>query len=220
MIDNIISALLGYLLGSIPTGYILVKVLIGEDIRRFGSGNIGATNVGRVLGKRWAVFTALFDMSKGWLAIVITMLFISNDHVPLAIAGTAAVLGHDFPVWLRFSGGKGVATSFGAIAFFDFFDPLPAAAGGLIWFAIREKTRCVSIASIVSVFSTSVIFYLVGAHRIYASASLFLAILTTYRHKENIKRVIAGTENKVEPIYPSIIKSVQKAIDLVLSRGR
>lgn len=220
MTGSLISALLGYLLGSIPTGYILVKMLIGEDIRSFGSGNIGATNVGRVLGKKWAVFTAMFDMSKGWLAIVITMLFISSDHASLALAGTAAVIGHDFPVWLRFNGGKGVATSFGSIAFFDFFDPLPAIAGGLIWFAIREKTRCVSIASIISLFSTTFFFFAVGADRAYIISAASLALLTTYRHKSNIQRVLAGTENKVEPIWPLAAKELQRVIDKMLSGGR
>ena len=106
----------GYLAGSCPTGYLAVKMLKGQDIRDYGSGNIGATNTGRVLGKKWAVAVAVFDMLKGGIAVLLASFFTDNDVI-LALTGVFAVLGHNYPVWLGWRGGKGVATTFGVLAF-------------------------------------------------------------------------------------------------------
>jgi len=119
--------LAGYLAGSIPTGYLLVRVLKGQDIREFGSGNIGATNVGRILGKPWAVFVALFDMAKGGLVVLSALASGVNSPWVLAATALAGVAGHNYPAWLRFSSGKGVATSFGVLFFLD---PLATLIGG------------------------------------------------------------------------------------------
>ncbi len=113
----ILCALFGYLAGSCPTGFLVAKYVCGADIRAYGSGNIGATNVGRLMGKKWAVAVAVFDMLKGGLAVLAASCFV-QQHALLALTGVCAVLGHNYPVWLGFKGGKGVATTFGVIAFF------------------------------------------------------------------------------------------------------
>ena len=107
----ILCALFGYLAGSCPTGFLVAKYVCGADIRSYGSGNIGATNVGRLMGKKWAVAVAIFDMLKGGLAVLVASCFVSS-HALLALTGVCAVLGHNYPVWLGFKGGKGVATTF------------------------------------------------------------------------------------------------------------
>jgi glycerol-3-phosphate acyltransferase PlsY len=200
----------GYLMGSCPTGYVLVKLVKGEDIRRFGSGNIGATNVARVLGKKWAVTTAVVDMLKGGAAILIAMAFGHRDPALLAAVGTAGVIGHDYPVWIGFKGGKGVATTIGVIGCFDFFSPLPALVGGAVWFVTREISCVVSLSSMVALWASAVFIALRGMSAPYVVCGIFLAALTTWRHRENIKRIMAGNENKVNPFFPKRIKDHEK----------
>jgi glycerol-3-phosphate acyltransferase PlsY len=187
-------------MGSFPTGFVLVKAMRGEDIRHFGSGNIGATNVGRVLGKKWAVITALIDMLKGGAAVLLAMAFgVGGDVLP-ALIGSFSVIGHDYPVWIGFKGGKGVATTFGVVAFYNFFNPLPMIIGGIAWFAVREASRMASISSIVGVLVSALVLPICGAPVPYYASALFLAALTIWRHKDNIKRITAGTESKVKRI--------------------
>ncbi|GHV56910.1 glycerol-3-phosphate acyltransferase [Synergistales bacterium] len=188
----------GYLMGSLPTGFVLVKVMMGEDVRHFGSGNIGATNVGRVLGKKWAVITALIDMLKGGAAVLLATAFGVTSGALLALIGVFSVIGHDYPVWIGFKGGKGVATTFGVIAFYNFFNPLPAIIGGIAWFAVREASRIVSISSIIGALVAALALPICGAPVPYYASALFLAALAAWRHKDNIKRIIAGTESKVK----------------------
>jgi glycerol-3-phosphate acyltransferase PlsY len=193
--------LFGYLMGSFPTGFVLVKFMLGEDIRNFGSGNIGATNVGRVLGKRWAVFTAVADMLKGGLAILIAMLAGQHSPQALALIGVGGVLGHDYPVWLKFKGGKGVATTFGVFACYGFFNPMPAILGGLVWLLIRETTCIVSLASMLSLLVAALLMPVFMMDRAYYVSGLFMVALTVWRHRDNIKRIISGTENKVKRFF-------------------
>ena len=195
-------ATLGYLFGSCPTGYLLVRLLKGEDIRKFGSGNIGATNVSRVLGKKWAIFTALTDMFKGGLAILITMAMGHDGAALLSAVGAMSVIGHNFPVWIGFRGGKGVATSFGVIAFFDFFNPSAAILGGVVWFVTREISCAVSLASMAALFAAAFCMPIFGMPRPYFFCGLLLAVFSVARHRENIARMAAGRENKVKPFFP------------------
>lgn len=200
--------LFGYLFGSFPTGYLLVRLFTGEDIRRHGSGNTGATNVARVLGRGWAIFTAIFDISKGWIAMCIASAIIGDaSDVTIASVGAAAVLGHDFPVWLGFKGGKGVATTYGAIAYLGI---CPAVIGMGVWCLVRELTGYVSVSSIVGIASSAAALYLGGHPSSSWAAALFLLLLTTARHKENIKRLIAGTENKVERYCPKLLSMIKR----------
>lgn len=193
----ILCAIFGYLAGSCPTGFLAAKYAGGADIRSFGSGNIGATNVGRLMGKKWAVAVAVFDMLKGGLAVLAASFFVSSPSL-LALTGVCAVLGHNYPVWLGFKGGKGVATTFGVIGFFDFFTPWPAILGGLVWYAVMRFTKYVSAASIAGLFSTALFVLLWGMPKPYAAAALFLACLSSWRHRSNIKRLMNGTESKVK----------------------
>ena len=185
---------LGYLFGSTPTGFVVVRLVRGEDIRRHGSGNIGATNVGRVMGRPWAVAVALFDMIKGGLAIALARACAVDDPLILALVGVAAVCGHNFPFWLRFRGGKGVATSFGVIFFLN---PPSALIGGALWYAVMRLSRYVSLASMVSLSAVPVLLALFDAPGASVGAAGALALLTIVRHRANIGRLRAGTESKV-----------------------
>jgi glycerol-3-phosphate acyltransferase PlsY len=202
----------GYLMGSFPTGYVLVKLIRGEDIRNAGSKNTGATNVGRVLGRKWAVLTAIVDMLKGGLAVLAATLYGVGNPIFLASIGAAGVLGHDYPVWLRFNGGKGVATTYGVIAFYGFFNPLPAFLGGVVWLSIRELTLKASVASMVSLGSATLFMLLFSFDGAYVLAGALMTALTIWRHRENIKRLISGSENTVKPLFRRAEEKGQKAL--------
>jgi glycerol-3-phosphate acyltransferase PlsY len=185
--------LMGYLAGSIPTGYLVVRLLKGQDIRTVGSGNTGATNVGRVAGKFWAVFVAVFDMAKGGLVVVGALAAGVTSPWLLALTAVAGVIGHNYPVWLRFSGGKGVATSFGVLFFLD---PLATLLGGASWFVLLKGTRTVSLSSLVSLSVVLLSLWVLGSPLAYIQAALFLLVLSAWRHRENIRRLMEGTERK------------------------
>ncbi len=184
----------GYLFGSVPAGYIAVKFLLGEDIRKLGSGNIGATNVSRFLGKRWAVAVAVFDMAKGGVVVLLARFLGVQDPWTLAFAGLAAVCGHNFPVWLGFRGGKGVATSFGAIFFLN---PFPAIAGGLAWYLVMRFTKYVSVGSMVSLMTVPVWFLILRQPQAYFWTSSALAVLAVVRHRSNIENLRDGREDRI-----------------------
>ena len=192
----ILCALFGYLAGSCPTGFLVVKFARGQDVRTFGSGNIGATNVGRLMGKKWAVAVALFDMLKGGIAVLAASFFAGSPQMS-ALTGFCAVLGHNYPIWLGFRGGKGVSTTFGVIAFFDFFAPWPALLGGAVWYVVMRFTKYVSIASIVGLFAAALFVFLWRMPAPYTVASFLLACLSTWRHRSNIARIREGSETKV-----------------------
>ena len=117
MAKIIVCLIMGYLLGSMPWGYIVFRLRKNDDIRKFGSGNIGATNVGRLLGKKWAVGVAIADMFKGAAGLALAYFLGIRDPQWVALVGIAAVMGHNFPVWLSFKGGKGVSTTYGVVIF-------------------------------------------------------------------------------------------------------
>lgn len=192
----ILSIIFGYFCGSCPTGFLVARIIKNVDIRTIGSGNIGATNVGRLMGKKWAIAVAVFDMLKGGIAVFILSIFTTSPTI-LASTGIAAVLGHNFPIWLKFKGGKGVATTFGVIAFYNFFNPIPAIAGGIIWYLVMKKTRYVSIASLIGLTTSSIVMYLTKGFDAYCIASILLTVLSVIRHKSNIIRLKSGTESKV-----------------------
>ena len=193
----LIWLILGYLAGSCPTGYLVVRALKGVDIRHYGSGNIGATNAGRLLGRNWGIAIALFDMLKGGLVVWLASCFTPSDTV-LALTGTAAVLGHNYPVWLHYRGGKGVATTFGVFAFFDFFNPWSALLGGAVWFCMLKYAKYVSISSMIGLFAATFAMPRFGMPRPYYIAALFLTCLSVWRHRSNIERILEGSEVKVD----------------------
>jgi glycerol-3-phosphate acyltransferase PlsY len=186
---------LGYLLGSIPFGLILSRMSGAGDIRSIGSGNIGATNVLRTGRKGLAAATLLCDMLKGTAAVLIARRVFAGDaalNAALA-AGLGAFLGHLFPVWLRFKGGKGVATYIGVLAALAW--PL-ALAYGAIWIAVAALTRYSSLAALVASAATPLLLWGFG-HRATALLFLVLSLLVFITHRANIARLRAGTESKI-----------------------
>jgi len=199
-------AVVGYFLGSIPFGYLLVRIFRGEDVRQSGSGNIGATNVSRkspVLG----ILTLLLDALKGTVAVLLAnQVFMSHApgnidislYPPLSLVALCAILGHMFPVWLHFRGGKGVATSVGAFAVL-----LPRATLGAfaIFVIVALVSRYVSLASIAAAVSLPIFAWLSLRHRGSEGSLTLLPIaiasaLVIAKHHENIRRLLAGTENR------------------------
>jgi glycerol-3-phosphate acyltransferase PlsY len=189
-----LSLVIAYLLGSIPFGYLLVRWKTGTDVRTKGSGNIGATNVLRTTGKALGILTLLLDVAKGAAAVAIAQWLTAEDALWCALAALMVLVGHMFPVWLGFQGGKAVASMLGA-----YFVLTPWAMLGtvLIFIPMLWKTRYVSLSSIVcaGVFPLGV--WLLYHDRIYTLTAVVCAALIIYKHKGNIARLRAGTENRL-----------------------
>jgi acyl phosphate:glycerol-3-phosphate acyltransferase len=186
-----VFALLGYLLGSIPFGLLLTQAAGLGDIRRIGSGNIGATNVLRTGNKALAAATLLLDGLKGAAAVLLAAWFGGPQAV--LWAGIGAVIGHSFPVWLRFKGGKGAATSYGVLIAAAW--PVGLAAGA-IWLAMAAATRKSSLAALTS-FALAPVFAVVLANLTVVKLALVVAVLVFARHHENIRRLLSGTEPRI-----------------------
>jgi acyl phosphate:glycerol-3-phosphate acyltransferase len=193
-----------YLIGSLPSGFVVGRIN-GVDLRKVGSGNIGATNALRVLGKKWGYLVFAADILKGALSVALADIFsrqIAPDHVTMAkiLAAIFVVLGHNFPVWLGFKGGKGIATSAGImIAMFPIWVFLCAL---VIWVSSFRLTRYVSVASILAAISlpvsTLVLALLGKSDWLLVAVAFAMTTLAVWRHKSNIERLIAGTEKKFE----------------------
>ena len=194
-------AVTSYLLGSVPFGYLLVRIFHGEDVRQSGSGNIGATNVSRkspVLG----VLTLLLDAGKGAAAVVLSLYLCGRSwnsptsYRALSLAALFAVVGHMFPIWLKFRGGKGVATGLGS---FIIIAPKAVLIAAGIFIVVVLAFRYISLGSIVSVLSFPVLAWLLHE---YGNGWLALAfmgmasLLIVVKHRQNIARLLAGTENR------------------------
>jgi glycerol-3-phosphate acyltransferase PlsY len=194
----ILIAVGAYLLGSIPTGFLVGKAR-GIDIRTAGSGNIGATNAFRTLGTVAGVVVMLVDALKGWLAVRITQRLLAPDSPVDAaelgpiVAAVAAVLGHNYTCWLRFKGGKGIATSAGVLAALV---PGPLLIILSVWIAVFALTRYVSLASMSASFTLPFATWLRGYPLILILVTAAMAAMAIFKHKGNIKRLLAGTENR------------------------
>lgn len=193
-----------YLLGSIPSSYLLVRNREGVDIREHGSGNAGATNVLRVSGPGLAVLTLLLDIAKGAAPVVLGKM-LEMPGPAIGMAGVAAVLGHVFPVYLGFRGGKGVATAAGVMLVLD---PLAAVAGIVVFVILVLVTRYVALGSMGSVAAFPVLAYLLGLAGWteppavwFLLNAAFIALLIIVRHQSNIVRIRAGTELKTTDIH-------------------
>jgi glycerol-3-phosphate acyltransferase PlsY len=186
-----LGLLLGYLLGSIPWGLVLVRAAGLGDIRQIGSGNIGATNVLRTGNKPLAAATMLLDIGKGALALWLAG-WLWGEHAGLA-AGFGAMLGHAFPIWLSFKGGKGVATGGGVILAAAWWLGLGAA---LVWLAVALLLRISSAAAMAACVAAPLIALAAGRGDL-ALFSAGIAALVVYRHKGNIQRLLAGTEPRI-----------------------
>jgi acyl phosphate:glycerol-3-phosphate acyltransferase len=187
-----------YLLGSIPFGLILARVFGRGDVRKEGSGNIGATNVSRVAGPLAGILTLLLDGAKGTAAVLVAGRYSNESAMWMVIAGLAALVGHCFPVWLRFKGGKGVATAAGV---YLAMSP-PAFLGGLILFSlIAGYSRYVSLGSVAAAVAMPLLIYFLWAPHhapplVITLGSLAIAILIVYKHDANLQRLVQGTEPK------------------------
>jgi glycerol-3-phosphate acyltransferase PlsY len=186
-----LSALFGYLLGSIPFGLIITKAAGGPDVRTIGSGNIGATNVLRTGRKGLAAATLLCDMLKGTVAVLVAGYFAGQQAA--LIAGLGAFLGHLFPVWLKFKGGKGVATYIGVLL--GLFWPAALIFCG-IWLIVAFLSRYSSLSALIASALTPIALYLLDQP---STAALFLLLtaLTWFMHRANIARLLNGTEGKI-----------------------
>lgn len=190
-IEILIALLGGYLLGSIPFGLALTKPF-GYDLRAIGSGNIGATNVLRTGRKDLALATLLLDSGKGAIAVGLAFAA-TGEAVVMLVAGVAAVAGHNFPVWLRFKGGKGVATTLGVLLATAWPAGLAACA---TWLAVAAAFRYSSLAALVALAAAPVYAWL-WATPAHAVAFALLAVLAWGRHHENIGRLLRGEESKI-----------------------
>jgi len=193
----LIAAALGYVLGSIPFGYLLVRIFRGEDVRSSGSGNIGATNVARK-SPTLGIATLLLDAGKGLAAVLIARGLFTTPHLQLlsTTAALFAILGHLFPVWLRFRGGKGVATSLGS---FVLIAPKSIVCAAAILVVVIAIFRFVSLGSVTAALTFPLLVWILHE---YAEPGVLLllataSVLIIWRHRENIGRLAAGTEPKV-----------------------
>jgi glycerol-3-phosphate acyltransferase PlsY len=188
--------LAAYLLGSIPFGVLLAKVFGAGDVRKSGSGNIGATNVARVAGPAAGVLTLVFDVAKGVAAVLMAARFTDDSATWMSVAGFCALLGHCFPVWLRFRGGKGVATAAGI---FGMLCPTALLGALLVFVIVFAFWRYVSLASISAAAAMPLLVYLLWApHHAPPLAVTFTAlasaVLIIYKHDGNIQRMVEGRE--------------------------
>ncbi len=193
-IKTVLILFLSYLVGSIPNGYIISKKFYHIDITKYGSKNIGGTNVQRVIGNKPALIVLLLDFSKGAIAILLGR-YVLHSYSYMMIAGILAVIGHDYSIFMpHFKGGKGVAATYGVATLINF----PAAAlSALVFFGIVAKTKYVSLGSIISVGLYPILLFLLRENKNAVLWSIVFPLLVMYSHRKNIKRLLRGTERKL-----------------------
>ena len=205
MVFNVITAIIAYLIGSVNFSVILSKKMAGFDVREKGSGNAGTTNMLRSVGKKAAALTLICDVLKGVVAILIAMFIgwafkVENQSLLVQIAGIAVVLGHTFPIFFGFKGGKGVATSLGILVMSNWQIGLICLVFGVLLIAL---TRMVSLGSCAAavLFPVLTLFitdnYIVSQGSGYLIYSIILAVIVLFNHRSNIKRIMNGTENRI-----------------------
>ncbi|MGO1579858.1 MAG: glycerol-3-phosphate 1-O-acyltransferase PlsY [Peptoniphilaceae bacterium] len=191
----IISLLLSYLIGSISGSYLLGLIFLKKDVREFGSGNAGTTNAIRAFGKKWGILTFIIDFIKGTLVMILFKEILNFDDFNSVLCALFAIIGHDYPFYMNFKGGKGVATTIGSMAIFNFKLTLIAV---LIWILITLISKMVSLGSISFFLSLVILFSIAGIYDIKIIIIIFLiALLGIFRHHTNISRIIRGKENKI-----------------------
>ena len=198
IISVIIWSIIGYIIGSVPWALIIGKVFYKKDIRQYGSGNLGGTNAGRVLGKKAGIAVTLLDGLKAFILMLI-LAFVDHDVIPYV--GIAVMIGHCFPLFANFKGGKGVACAMGYLfglgvfgfADFIFIFVYPT----LIFFLSLAITKIVSLSSMIDLTSATIISYLTTRELYITILIGIMTLFVIYRHKENIKRIIKGKESKI-----------------------
>ena len=193
LLSSLLLLALGYLLGSMPNGYLAGRWLKGIDLRQCGSGSTGATNVLRNVGKGPALVVFLLDVGKGALTVLLTKSFGLNDWVQV-LAGLAALAGHIWPMWLGWKGGKAVATGLGM--FLGLAWPVGLACFGL-FMAVISLSRIVSLSSVIAAIGLPVLMVISGNSSAYVVVSLVASMLVLWRHRSNIERLITGTEPRI-----------------------
>ena len=182
-----------YLIAAIPTGILLARLMGSEDIRQKGSGNIGATNVYRVVGKLAGALTLVGDTMKGFLPLLAYQSWLAPTPAQLGIASAVAIIGHCYPIYLGFKGGKGVAT---ALGIFLLLSP-QAVLGALVVFVLAVGiTRYISLGSVLAAMSAPLLILMLNHPQPILLATLFIAALVIWRHRTNIRRLMDGTENR------------------------
>ncbi|PLY03031.1 MAG: acyl-phosphate glycerol 3-phosphate acyltransferase [Desulfuromonas sp.] len=190
---TIILLICAYLIGAIPTGVILTRIAGGEDIRKAGSGNIGATNVYRVAGRKLGVITLIGDCLKGVIPVLVAQQFFGLEQGALGLVALAAFLGHCYPVYLGFKGGKGVAT---ALGIFLVLSPLTILVDLILFALILWKWRFISLASISAAAATPFLLLYFSRSLPLFFATLIIAGMVIWRHRANIERLCNGSENR------------------------
>jgi len=186
----VLIIVMAYCLGSVPFALLLAR---GDDVRRIGSGNVGAANVLRASGVRAGVLVAMLDIAKGAASVVLAMRLSTDGSAPAA-AGFAAILGHIYPVWLRFRGGKGVATACGV---FTVLTPLAALPAFAVFIATAWATRYVSLGSVLATIILPPVAYATGYSTATLTAACATSVLILFRHRGNLARLRAGTERRL-----------------------
>lgn len=189
-----------YLIAAIPTGVILTRLMGLEDVRSKGSGNIGATNVYRVAGKLPGVLTLLGDILKGFLPLFAVKLWLTPTPLQLGLAGVVAIVGHCYPIYLRFKGGKGVAT---ALGIFLVLEPLALLGACLVFLAAAGITRYISLGSVLAAVAAPLLTALLGRPQPLLLCAAAIGALIIWRHRDNLRRLCAGTENRFGAKPPS-----------------
>ena len=189
MLVIILLIFAAYIIGSVPTGYLLGK-LRGVDVRTIGSGNVGATNVARAVGKSQGIITLIADAAKGYLP-VFTALQLGQDSLTVALTGIAVFLGHLYPLFLNFRGGKGVATGFGALLALA---PIATLVLVVVFALTVVATRIVSLGSLATAVAAPLSLWLFHQPPVIVAMGCFLGAMVIIRHRANIQRLLAGTE--------------------------
>jgi glycerol-3-phosphate acyltransferase PlsY len=190
----LVAALLGYLIGSVPTAYLVVKQLTGQDIRQIGSGNVGATNVKRAAGFKPFLFVLLFDFLKGTIPVVASKILFPELPWLHVLVALATVIGHSKSIYLKFAGGKSAATGLGG---FVGLDPVAGVLLGVIAYVIMRVTRMVSVGSIIASVLAPIFLIVLKAPLPYQIYAAVAGIYVIYLHKANIQRLLKGTENRI-----------------------
>lgn len=191
---EVCSLIIAYLLGSISFSYLLAKKLKGIDIREYGSKNAGATNMLRVLGTGPAALVLILDILKGAVAVLIAIQLTDNSPVWVMLTGLLAIIGHNWPIFLKFKGGKGIATTIGVVAIIGF---IPGLMAGIMALVIIFFFRYVSLGSLVFTSALPFMMVLFDAHLAYIYGAIAITTLSVFRHIPNIERLVRGEESKL-----------------------
>ena len=193
----IVLLIAAYLLASIPFGFLVSQKVLRLDITKVGSGNIGATNVAREVGLKWGIITFLADTLKGFIPVILAHYLLGAsteiNEVLKGMIGVSALLGHQFSVYNRFKGGKGVATCLGV---FLGISPISCLFSGIIFIVLVSAWRYVSLGSMLAVLTMPIWLYLMGHSSLLILLSLIISLLIIFKHKENIQRLIQGNERR------------------------